>query len=62
MSYKKKSGNTDYKDRYDGRGLRLEKKSANIVAMNIKMSRAHRQKKRTFEFPFQESSEVPFYL
>ena len=25
MSCKKKSGNTDYKDRYDGRGLRLEK-------------------------------------
>lgn len=25
MSYKKKSGNTDYKDRYDSRGLRLEK-------------------------------------
>ncbi len=25
MSCKKKSGNTDYKDRYDGRDLRLEK-------------------------------------
>lgn len=25
MSCEKKSGNTDYKDRYDGRGLRLEK-------------------------------------
>ena len=25
MSCKKKSDNTDYKDRYDGRGLRLEK-------------------------------------
>ena len=63
MSCKKSSGNTDYKDRYDDRGLRLEKNLANMAAMNIKMSRAHRQKKRKLlNFPFQESSEVSFYL
>ena len=42
--------------------VEIREKLANMVAMNIKMIRAHRQKKETSEFPFQESSEVSFYL
>ena len=43
--------------------VEIREKLANMVAMNIKMSRAHRQKKRKLlNFPFQESSEVSFYL